>query len=128
MLSRIRRQHSAWTAGARERSSAFALPPVAKVKHGVAAGASVSELPLVNDQAGVYRMLLNRLQDLVEGRHYGLYVRLEQLQRQVGCGHLPGHRDPLALQLLGRQGMGSHHQRAVAVADARSTSHQYVLI
>src|SRR6266851_9825562 len=82
----------------------------------------------MNEKAGLDQLLLNGVDDLVEGHHYGFKIRLVKFEGEIGGGLQPRHGDALAHKLRWLKRLGGNDDRAIALAETGAAIEQDVLV
>ncbi len=112
----------------RKRQPRLLLPPNAQVDHFVQPLGREEELSLVDEQARVDEIILNGVNDLVEGHNHRLKVRLEEFEGEIGRSLQAGNTDALAHKVLCFQRLGGNDNGAVTFAKAGAAIKQDVLV
>src|SRR6266851_4604372 len=84
----------------RKGQAGFLLPPNAKVEHPVQAHLGEEKLSLVNEKASIDDILLNGVDDFVEGHNHRFKNWLVEFECEIGRSLHPRHGDALARKLL----------------------------
>src|SRR6266436_653947 len=70
----------------RQRQTGLLLPPDAKIDHLVQALGWEKKLSLMNEKSSFDEIVLNGVDDFVEGHHHGFKLRLVQFECEIGRG------------------------------------------
>src|SRR5260370_20062857 len=112
----------------RKGQGGFLLPPNAKVEHPVQAHLGEEELALVNEKASIDHILLNGVDDFVEGHNHRFKNWLVEFEGEIGRSLHPRHGDALARKLLWLQGLRGNDDGAVAFAETSAAIEEDVLV
>src|SRR5262249_15023291 len=104
------------------------LPPDAKIDHPVQPPFREEELTFMNEQPGIRKIVLNAVDDFVEGHDDCFKCRLEQFQREVSGSLEAGNRDAFARGVLGVQRVCRDDDGSVAFTKACTTIEQHVFV
>src|SRR6201999_4361936 len=93
------------------------VPPLAQIQHFVEPLRLVEELSLVNQESGVAPAALHRVDDFVERHDLVLKLGIEYSQRQKSASQLAGDGDLQTRDVVRRQLLPRHDDRAVIIAN-----------
>src|SRR5262249_32300421 len=82
----------------RQGQSVCILPPSTKIDYGVKAVLAVSELRLMNHQAGICGAVMDRIENLVERRYDGFKIGLHKAQSQICRREFSRNSDAFAFE------------------------------
>src|SRR5260370_29392487 len=112
----------------REGQASLFLPPDTEVEYPVESHLGEEELPFVNEQASLDHILVNGVDDFVEGHHHGFKVRLVEFEGEIGRGFQARYRNALARKLSRLKGLGGNDDGAVALTETGATIEQDVFV
>src|SRR6202040_4462710 len=67
-----------------EGQASLLLPPYAKIEHPVQPHLREEGLPFVNEKASSDHLLLNSVDDFVEGHNHGFKIRFVEFESEIG--------------------------------------------